>query len=386
MRAVINRDALSKALGFIRSCCGSSKLLPVYSQVLISAEPEGLTLRGCGISSGIRLVLPGNITESGLEAVDFSLFGSLVGGMVGEDISLIKGKTAKQLTISSGGSRCRLACTATDDFPSEPVGNGSVALSLSNLVSDIDGVLFACATSIDTSFSTLSGVYFDWISSVTMGCDRSKLAVQFPENVWFEEGSGSSVLPARDLKNLGRLSQYTDDDRVDVSVTGSKVIFSTKFATFYVNCIAGAYPSQLLDSITDLKDSPEIVKFTATVESILNSTRMANTMISAGTGSYKVPSKWKMKDGGLSVSLVVAGVGEYADIINLIDSEGEINVLVDTTEIMMVLRNCPGEAVVFEFTNAKSPIHVLSPSKSGWGVYLMPMISRGDLNDDASDF
>lgn len=163
MKFTINSTDLSKALDRVIKFVPARSLMPILTNIKLSATDRGiLLLTSFDLSNGIELEIECEVLGAGDVCVPAQLFNAVAKGLKGQIVLELNGDI---LTISSLSGTCEIQCQSSEEFPSflqddrerrsNSIESTINAKSLSQIVK-----LCTSSVSIDETKSILTGINF----------------------------------------------------------------------------------------------------------------------------------------------------------------------------------------------------------------------------------
>jgi DNA polymerase III sliding clamp (beta) subunit (PCNA family) len=347
--------------------------------VLLKVAASQVRVRGASIGCDVALTIPAEVERIGEAAADASILRALVGSLGGSRV--LVNEAEKNVTLRSGSARRRLPKFVAEEFPAEtPSENNGRALDWNVLGGYLDRVLFACAAEGETSMPVLTGVCMDWSNGFILATDRKKMVVQELDIGDVVLGS-VTTLPANELKKLKAVAGFSDGSSVSISKAGAKVRFSFGQGELVVNGLMGAFPTQM---VSELSKRSEDAVLSCSVP--LNDFKRVGGAMRAMTRSsaMRFPMHVGFDGDSMLVSLNVADVGELEERIQILNADihEEIELMLDAREMAEIARHLEGETFDLFIQSRRHPVRISASAMSGWSLYLMPMVTREDIESN----
>jgi len=229
MKATIERATLLKCLSHVQSVVERRNTIPILSNVLIEASPDGavrlmatdLDLQVVETMSAVAVEVPGAITVSA--HLLFDIARKLPDG---SQVSL---ETAdNRMTVKAGRSRFSLPTLPRDDFPVIVEGDLPTTFEIParTLAELIDRTRFAISTE-ETRYY-LNGIFFhvsddELKAAATDGHRLARFTIPRPDGA---EGMPDVIVPRKCVAELRKLLEEALDTNVEVDLSASKVRFT----------------------------------------------------------------------------------------------------------------------------------------------------------------
>lgn len=248
MKISIERAALLKAVSQAQSVVERRNTIPILANVLIEAEGEAVSFRATDLDIEVVDKTVGQVERAGATTVSAVMLHEIVRKLPdGALVQLSDDGTSGRLTIEAGRSNFSLATLPKEDFPvmasSEYASNFSADSQVLRHL--FDKTKFAISTE-ETRYY-LNGVYMH-VSEVdggkTLRCvatDGHRLAridADLPDGA---ANMAGVIVPRKTVNELRKLLD-TDDVKIAVSVSETKVRFATPEITLTSKVIDGTFP------------------------------------------------------------------------------------------------------------------------------------------------
>lgn len=214
------------------------------SGILLIAGSDGVTLRATDLEMGLQTELAGDVEGEGSVLLPGRLFSEVARSLPSGTVEIEPREAERDVEIRCGGSRFHLRTLAADDFPRFPEPEGDpVKIPAAALIETVDVV--ARAASRDDMRPVLTGVMVNAEGNeMTMvATDSYRLSVKRTEVSEPIEGSLEANIPARALRELGRILGTEGADSVEVSMMRNQAIFKTGQTVLNTRLIEGQFPN-----------------------------------------------------------------------------------------------------------------------------------------------
>lgn len=252
MKFKINRDHFANGLSQVLNVVGSKATMPILSNVLIEAEKDQISLTTTNLDLGIRCKIKAEVKEAGSVTLPVKRLSSIVKELPNTDVT-VDAAPNHQVKLSSGGSTFRIMGIGKEEFPPLPEFGDEKAFTLeqSELAAMLRSVSYA--ESQDETRYILNGVFFNFKDGKfsLVATDGRRLAMMSKEMDVPAESSGSIILPAKTVSELGRL--LDKGEKVKINFNDRRCAFqiaSNKDSTglvdsiyLYSKVVEGNYPN-----------------------------------------------------------------------------------------------------------------------------------------------
>ncbi len=242
MKATVERAGLLKCLAHVQSVVERRNTIPILSNVLIEAVPEGLKLMATDLDLQVVEQVPAQVTTPGATTVSahtlFDIARKLPEGSQVE-LSVAEGR----MTVIAGRARFTLSTLPRDDFPviAETDLPTRFSLPAETLKQIIDKTRFAISTE-ETRYY-LNGIFLhvheDSLRAVaTDGHRLARVQLDRPEGA---EGMPDIIVPRKCVGEVRKLLDEAEGD-IDIALSGSKIRFQLGNAVLTSKLIDGTFP------------------------------------------------------------------------------------------------------------------------------------------------
>ncbi len=251
MKLTIERNALQKALARVTGVVERRNTIPILSNVLISADAEGLSMTATDLDIDARGRIVAHVEEEGAVTAPAGLLSDIVrNAPEGSEISLSYGDDDPRLIVKFGRSRYQVPVLPAGDFPIAPELNGATQMAVSavDLKQAFERVGFSISTEEVRQY--LKGVFLhlyhdDGAAQLRLvSTDGHRLSYAVLPPPAGAEGAPPVIVPAKTVREVSRaLADYVGDVTLDVSASG--VRFTLGETVIRSKVIDGAFPDYI---------------------------------------------------------------------------------------------------------------------------------------------
>lgn len=248
MKLTIERGTLLKALGHVQAVVEKRNTIPILSNVLITAGPDGVSFAATDLD--IEILESTEATSDGeglVTAPAHTLYDIARKLPDGADVTLEMNSGDPRLTLQAGRSNFSLPSLPPGDFPIMPSEalEHRFSLAASDLMRLIDKTRFAISTE-ETRFY-LNGIHLHAAESdgrktlravATDGVRLALSEIDLPDGA---DGMPGVIVPRKTVQEVRRLLEDADED-IEVSVSEGKIRFKLGNAVLTSKLIDGAFP------------------------------------------------------------------------------------------------------------------------------------------------
>ena len=228
MKATVERATLLRCLGHVQSVVERRNTIPILSNVLIEARPEGLRLMATDLDLQVVESIPAQVDTPGATTVSAHTFFEIVRKLP-EGAQVELAVSAEKMSVHAGRYRSSLPTLPRDDFPviAESDLPTQFSLPASVLAEAIDKTRFAISTE-ETRYY-LNGIYLheeDGAAPVlravaTDGHRLARFELPRPEGA---AGMPGVIVPRKCIAEIRKLLDEAEGE-VEISLSASKVRF-----------------------------------------------------------------------------------------------------------------------------------------------------------------
>jgi DNA polymerase-3 subunit beta len=245
VKLTTRQSELVSKLSVVQRAVSTRAASQALSGILISVEGDTVTLRATDLEMGLQTDLEAEV-EGGPARVLLPgrLLAEIARSLGTEEVEIEPRDAERDVEIRSGGSRFHLRTLPADDFPRFPVAEGEpLRIPAAPLSSTVEVV--ARAASRDDMRPVLTGVFVTSSGDeMTMvATDSYRLAVK---RTPIEGGIGGELeanVPARALRELGRIIAAETVEAVEVSLLHNQAIFRAGDVVLNTRLIEGQFPN-----------------------------------------------------------------------------------------------------------------------------------------------
>ncbi|MEP6967530.1 MAG: DNA polymerase III subunit beta, partial [Pseudomonadota bacterium] len=248
MKLTIERAALLKALGHVQSVVERRNTIPILSNVLLAAGPDGLALSATDLDMEItdqttaRVEIPGQIT-----APAHTLYEIVRKLPEGADVSLSFTGEDPRLQVQAGRYKVNLPVLPAGDFPimSSDGLSGPIPVDTAQMMRLIDKTRFAISTE-ETRYY-LTGIYLHTVIEDgramlrAVATDGHRLALADMAAPEGSAGAPGVIVPRKTIQEARRLMEDAGET-IDLQISAQKVRFEFGGAALTSKVIDGSFP------------------------------------------------------------------------------------------------------------------------------------------------
>ncbi|HEY5053199.1 MAG TPA: DNA polymerase III subunit beta [Solirubrobacterales bacterium] len=254
MKLTTKRDELVSKLSIVSRAVSNRAATQALSGILLTASESGVSLRATDLEMGLQTGLQADVEGEGSILLPGRLLAEVSRSLGDAKVEIESRPAEKDVEIRSGGSSFHLRVLPAEDFPSFPEDSGEpLKIPAAALASTVD--LVARAASRDDMRPVLTGVLVTAAGKeMTMvATDSYRLAVKRTELDGEIGGELEANIPARALRELGRILSSEGVEEVSVALLTNQAIFKAGAIVLNTRLIDGQFPNfrQLLPESYD---------------------------------------------------------------------------------------------------------------------------------------
>lgn len=241
MKFQITRQNLVQGLASVSASIPSKTTLPVLSNILFEAAPDGVRMSATDLDVGVRVHVPADVTEGGSLTAPGKKLQEIAKELPDQPVEITT--RGDQIELSCGRSRFKLNGLPADDFPALPSVefDGGWAAEGKNLLSLIQHTSFAVST--EESRPVLNGVLWELRDGemrmvATNGHRLARMRIPAGPSL---ETTTQLIVPPAALDQVRRL--FKGDETIRVGREGNHLGFRSDSIEVYTRLIEGTYPN-----------------------------------------------------------------------------------------------------------------------------------------------
>jgi len=239
------REDLVSKLSTVSRAVSTRAATQALSGVLVRAAEGRVTLAATDLDLGLETTLEAAVEDEGAALLPGRLFAEVARSLGDPEVEVELREAEHDVEIRSGGSSFHLRVLPVEDFPKlpQPQDEGSLKIPAPALEESIE--LVARAASRDDMRPVLTGVFVSASGrEMTMvATDSYRLAVKRTELEADLGGELEANIPARALRELGRILAAEDADEASISLLPNQAVFSAGSILLSTRLIDGQFPN-----------------------------------------------------------------------------------------------------------------------------------------------
>jgi DNA polymerase III subunit beta len=244
LKLTTKREELVAKLSIVSRAVSTRAATQALSGILLSAGEGGVTLSATDGEMGLRTPLEAEVASTGTALLPGRLLAELARSLGDASVEIELRESERDVEIRSGGSSFHLRTLSAEDFPKLPdEGDEPLSLPAAAVAETVE--LVARAASRDDMRPVLTGVLVSATGQeMTMvATDSYRLAVKRTELESAIGGELEANIPARALRELGRLVAGGETGDVAVSLLPNQAVFKAGGILLNTRLIDGQFPN-----------------------------------------------------------------------------------------------------------------------------------------------
>jgi len=376
MKLTIERAVLLKALGHVQSVVERRNTIPILSNVLLSADADGLAFSATDLDMEIADSVSAHVESPGqITAPAHTLYEIVRKLPEGADVSLSFTGDDPRLTVQAGRYRVNLPVLPAGDFPimSSDGLTGPITVDTGDLIRLIDKTRFAISTE-ETRYY-LTGIYLHTVVDAgrtllrAVATDGHRLALAEMPAPEGAAGAAGVIVPRKTIQEARRL---LDDagETIALHLNAQKIRFELGRASLTSKVIDGSFPdyTRVIPRENHRVMTVDNALFAAAVDRVA-------TISSEKSRSVKL----SVESGRVVLTVRNMETGQAVEELE-VDYDGEpFEIGFNARYLMDVTAQIGGETAEFRFADRAAaatmldPVLVLDPTDVGVQYVLMPL-------------
>jgi DNA polymerase-3 subunit beta len=244
LKLTTQREELVSKLSVVSRAVSTRAATQSLSGILLTASEAGVVLSATDLEMGLQTGLEAEVAGEGSVLLPGRLLAEVSRSLGDATVEIEFREAERDVEIRSGGSSFHLRVLPAEDFPKFPEEQGEpLKIPAAALASTVE--LVARAASRDDMRPVLTGVLVTAAGAeMTMvATDSYRLAVKRTE---LEGGIGGELeanIPARALRELGRILSAEGVEEVSVALLPNQAVFKAGSITLNTRLIDGQFPN-----------------------------------------------------------------------------------------------------------------------------------------------
>ena len=370
MRFSIERAALLKALSHVQSVVERRNTIPILSNVLISAQDDGVRFTATDLDIEIAESAPAVVERAGSTSAPAHTLYEFVRRLPdGAQIKLDLAGDDPRLLVWAGKARLQVPILPPADFPLMPVDGMQTRFETNpqELARLIDKTRFAISTE-ETRYY-LNGIYFHTVANGGgamlrgVATDGYRLALADAPAPEGAQGMPGVIVPRKTIAELRRLLDGSKGE-VEVAVSEQKIRFALEDAVLTSKLIDGSFPeyARIIPKANNRIMKIGNKEFAAAVDRVSTVSAERSRSVKMALEGDRLTLTVNNPDAGLATEDLAA---DYAS--------DPLEIGFNAKYLLDVAGQIQGEEAQFEFADSGSPTLVRDGADEHALFVLMPL-------------
>jgi DNA polymerase-3 subunit beta len=346
MKFQCSLSVLREAVQMLSPVCPSRTTLPILSNVLVQATQGELALMGTDLDVSMRTTIAAEVGKTGETTVPVRFLLDALRRMNAETISVTV-DDLNVMTLRAGDKvQCSLRGMAPGDFPRFPKIEAADTVQLP--IKELNDMLRATsyAVSRDETRYVLNGVCFNFAERFdVVATDGRRLAKYTNASIKRDEPR-QLVVPSKSIAQLQQM--LSGDGTVDIRFSATQMEVTVNQTKLVTRLVDGHYPNYM-------QVIPKSCQHVITLNrrAFLDACGLASVV----TEKTKQPViRITLQQQRMTISATTAEIGDAKDVLEVKYSGDDMEMAFNPTFLTECCQSLDTDEVMFEVTNAASPI------------------------------
>lgn len=244
MKFIVSSSLLSKNLTALSGVLNTSNTLPILDDFLFELKKDALMITASDLETTMTVTIPLDKAEDpGAVTIPAKILIDTLKTFSDIPVQFTINKETLGVEISAGEGKYKLSGHKSDEFPTSPELEETVAISMDSdlLVNAINKTLFAAGN--DELRPVMSGVFFELTPDdiTCVATDAHKL-VRYRRTDFSAAESASFIMPRKPLSQLKNILS-TSEGAVSIDYNQTNAVFTFENVKMICRLIDGKYPN-----------------------------------------------------------------------------------------------------------------------------------------------
>jgi DNA polymerase-3 subunit beta len=371
MKISVERNDLLRSMSRAQAIVERRTTIPILSNVLIEARGDSLTLRATDLDIELLDSVKAVVEKEGAVTVGAHTFYDILRKLPeGSRVMLDLDPLNQKINVMAERSRFSLTTISVDDFPvmASSEYDFSFSIKVSELKRLFEKVKFAM--SMEETRFYLNGVFFHEFNGgkakllrtvATDGHRLAKIDSTLPENA---SGLPGVIVPRKTVSELRMIYESTEEN-VNISVSETKIRFSTKNLSLTSKVVDGTFPDY--DRVIPKDNTKRLVidasEFAKSVDRVATVSSERARAVKLSLNTEKLILSVNAPETGLAIEEIpVVFEGEEIEIGFNAKYLQEISNQVESGEAIFLF-NDVGDPVLMKDSNDDTAVYVVMPMR-----------------------
>ncbi len=366
MKFTCQQKEFLKALNVAQKAVGSTGMLPILENILISAEGQSVEVSATNLEISITTSFSANIQNEGSTTVPAKTILSWMSLVSDDEIEVSRGD-GENISLKTKGSKTSIKGISSEEFPSLPVveKEDSARVSQKEFKKTIEEVVFSAASG--GTRPVLSGVLFvsNGENIIMVGTDSYRLSEKKMSFSVASKGSIRCIVPAKTLMEIERiLSPENEKEEIEIIFSKNQILFLINGVRIISRLIEGQFPNyeQILPKAFKNNLEVDRQKFIQTIKRVGIFARENNNNV-----------KLFLTDKELKITTDATEIGTEESIIEIENPGGENMVSLNSQFLLDILLVLSGKKILLRVGEKLSPVSITSPEDPDFLHIIMPL-------------
>jgi DNA polymerase III subunit beta len=245
LKLTTKREELVSKLSIVSRAVSTRAATQALSGVLLTASEGRVTLAATDLDMGLQTALDAEVESEGTVLLPGRLLAEVARSLGDSTVEIEAREAERDVEIRSGSSSFHLRVLPAEDFPKLPTAEGEPTLKIPAAALESSIELVARAASRDDMRPVLTGVFVaaGGTEMTMVATDSYRLAVKRTELEADLGGELDANIPARALRELGRILSSEAAKEAAISLLPNQAVFEAGSITLTTRLIDGQFPN-----------------------------------------------------------------------------------------------------------------------------------------------
>jgi len=245
LKLTTKREDLVSKLSIVSRAVSTRAATQALSGILLTAAEGCVTLSATDLDLGLETALEADVAAEGSVLLPGRLLAEVARSLGDQTVEIGSREAEHDVEIHSGSSSFHLRVLPAEDFPKLPSADGATALKIPAKALEDSINLVARAASRDDMRPVLTGVFVtaSGAEMTMVATDSYRLAVKRTELESELGGEIDANIPARALRELGRILSSEGVDAAAITLLPNQAVFEAGAITLTTRLIEGQFPN-----------------------------------------------------------------------------------------------------------------------------------------------
>lgn len=353
------------ALSIAQKAAGSTGILPVLENVLISAEGQSVEVSATNLEISIATSFSSRIQNEGKVTIPVKTLLSWVNLISDDELEVSKGD-GEGIVLKTKSAKTSIKGVSADEFPILPVveKESIVCVSQEELKRAIEEVVFAAASS--GTRPVLSGVLFvaQGEELLLVGTDSYRLSEKRITPKASTKESVRCIIPAKTLMEIERIISSDEEGDIEIIFSKNQVLFLLNGVRIISRLIEGQFPNYEQILPKSHKNNVQLQR-----QELIQTVKRVG--IFARENNNNVHLVFKEKE--LLVTTDPTEIGTEESRISIENSYGENSVALNAQFLLDALLVFSDKEVTLGIGEKLSPVSITAESEKDFLHIIMPL-------------